>query len=56
MLLSTGEVDVNAKDNSGRTPLSWAAERGHEAIVQLLLSDHLKGFLDLRIAPAARSL
>ncbi|KAH8688669.1 hypothetical protein GQ44DRAFT_802460, partial [Phaeosphaeriaceae sp. PMI808] len=38
LLLGTGKVDVDAKDNKyGRTPLSWAAEKGHEAIVKLLL-------------------
>jgi ankyrin repeat protein len=25
------------KDSDGRTPLSWAAERGHEAVVRLLV-------------------
>ena len=29
--------DVDTKDNYGQTPLSWAAENGHEAVVQLLL-------------------
>jgi ankyrin repeat protein len=38
LLLSTGKVDVNAKDNGGRSPLSRAAEKGHEAVVKLLLS------------------
>ena len=28
------DVDVNSK---GRTPLSWAAERGYEAVVKLLI-------------------
>ena len=29
--------EVDLKDDSGRTPLSWAAETGHEAVVRLLL-------------------
>ncbi|KAK4232662.1 ankyrin repeat-containing domain protein, partial [Achaetomium macrosporum] len=37
LLLGTGKVDVNATDNNGRTPLSWAAGNGHEAVVKLLL-------------------
>ncbi|KAH7231838.1 uncharacterized protein BKA55DRAFT_524137 [Fusarium redolens] len=28
---------VDVRDADGRTPLSWAAERGHEAVVRLLL-------------------
>jgi ankyrin repeat protein len=31
-------VDVDSKDDGGRTPLSWAAEIGHEAVVKLLES------------------
>ena len=31
-------TDVDAKDSRGRTPLSWAAARGHEAVVKLLLA------------------
>ncbi|KAH8744343.1 Het-eN, partial [Hyaloscypha sp. PMI_1271] len=30
-------TDINTKDSLGRTPLSYAAERGHEAVVKLLL-------------------
>jgi ankyrin repeat protein len=37
VLLKQG-VDVDSKDSKhGRTPLSWAAENGHEVVVQLLL-------------------
>lgn len=40
MLLATGDigrVDVDSKDSEhGQTPLSWAAENGHEAVVRLL--------------------
>ncbi|KAH8693478.1 ankyrin repeat-containing domain protein, partial [Phaeosphaeriaceae sp. PMI808] len=32
-----GKVDMNSKDNNGQTPLSWAAMKGHEAVVKLLL-------------------
>ena len=37
--IDNGNVQVKAdsKDNSGRTPLSWAAGRGHEAAVKLLV-------------------
>ena len=37
LLLWTGEVEFDAKDHYGRTPLSWAAEGGHETVVKLLL-------------------
>ncbi|CZR51217.1 uncharacterized protein PAC_01092 [Phialocephala subalpina] len=38
LLLDTSKVDADWKDGyGGRTPLSWAAENGHEAIVKLLL-------------------
>jgi Ankyrin repeats (3 copies) len=31
------EINVDAKDSSSQTPLSWAAQRGYRAVVQLLL-------------------
>jgi ankyrin repeat protein len=37
LLLDTGRVDVNSRDNDGRTPLSYAASRGQEAAMKLLL-------------------
>lgn len=38
-LLDTGKVDVDAKDEDGSTPLSWAARQGHEVVVRLLLDN-----------------
>ena len=36
-MIRSGEAfDVNSKDLYGQTPLSWAAEEGHKATVQLL--------------------
>jgi ankyrin repeat protein len=40
------DVDLNSKDNFGRTPLSWAAEGGHEAVVKLLLSKAESAVMD----------
>lgn len=37
-LINTKISAVNVKDKDGRTALSWAAERGHIAIVQFLIS------------------
>ena len=37
ILLEKG-AKADSKDHDGRTPLSWAAESGHEAIVKLLLA------------------
>jgi ankyrin repeat protein len=39
LLLAQDGVDPDSKDTSGRTPLSWAAENGHEAVVKLLQSN-----------------
>ena len=37
LLVETGQVDIDSTDNSGRTPLLWAASCGHEATVKLLM-------------------
>jgi ankyrin repeat protein len=37
-LLATGRVDANSKDTEGQTPLSKAAEGGHEAVAAVLLA------------------
>ena len=36
-VLGHEDIDPDSKDTYGRTPLSWAAEKGHEAVVKLLL-------------------
>ncbi|KAJ6282319.1 ankyrin repeat-containing domain protein, partial [Bipolaris maydis] len=36
-LLEQDRIDINAKDNNGRTPLWTAAQGGHEGIVRLLV-------------------
>lgn len=38
-LLADARVDPYSKDGEGRTPLSWAAENGHERVVELLLAE-----------------
>jgi ankyrin repeat protein len=37
LLLSQRDVDADARDDYGRSPLSLAAEEGDEALVRLLL-------------------
>ena len=37
LLLDISKVDVSVSDSNGRTPLSYAAGNGNEAIVKLLL-------------------
>ena len=37
-MIRSGEAfDIDSKDGRGRTPLSWAAQRGQEATIQLLI-------------------
>ena len=38
LLLKVG-ADVNAKDEGGRTPLRYAAEKGHESVVRYLAAE-----------------
>ncbi len=39
LLLATERVDADSKDTFYlQTPLSWAAENGHEAVVKLLIN------------------
>jgi ankyrin repeat protein len=35
--LATDGVGPDSKDKYGRTPLSWAAENGHEGVERLLI-------------------
>lgn len=37
LLLYTNTVDINSKDENGRSPLAYAAGKGNEAAVKLLL-------------------
>uniref|UniRef100_A0A8C3HDG9 [histone H3]-lysine(9) N-methyltransferase n=1 Tax=Chrysemys picta bellii TaxID=8478 RepID=A0A8C3HDG9_CHRPI len=38
LLLATGQVDVNAQDNGGWTPIIWAAEHKHIEVIRMLLT------------------
>ncbi|XP_023265917.1 histone-lysine N-methyltransferase EHMT2-like [Seriola lalandi dorsalis] len=38
MLLETGQVDVNAQDSGGWTPIIWAAEHKHVDVIRALLN------------------
>ena len=38
LLLATGQVDLESKCTSGRTPLSYAVRNGQEAVVKLLIA------------------
>jgi ankyrin repeat protein len=37
ILLDAGKADVNSKDKDDRTPLQWAVQNGHDAVIKLLL-------------------
>ncbi|PMB67555.1 Ankyrin repeat domain-containing protein 50 [Beauveria bassiana] len=38
LLLDTDRIDIDARDTEyGRTPLSWAAENGYQAVVKMIL-------------------
>ena len=39
LLLENSAVDVNSKDNEGRSALSWAKSKGHEKVVKILLEN-----------------
>ena len=36
-VLPKSRYDLDSKDSNGQTPLSWAAAKGNEAVVKLLL-------------------
>ena len=36
-LLLEYKADIDSKDRGGRTPLSWAVEKGHEVVTKPLL-------------------
>lgn len=38
LLLETGQVDINAQDSGGWTPLIWAAEHKHLEVIRALLN------------------
>ena len=40
LLLAQDDINVNLKCTFGRTPLSWAAKKGHKTVVKLLLVRH----------------
>jgi ankyrin repeat protein len=40
LLMDTGKVDFDSKDNNGQAPLSLAAANGREAIVKRLFDNN----------------
>ena len=53
MLGSRDDVKVNTKDEAGRSPLSCAAEEGHEPVVKLLVTRRCRGGLQGQPGPFA---
>ncbi|KAF8850876.1 hypothetical protein BDZ45DRAFT_557007, partial [Acephala macrosclerotiorum] len=55
-----GKVEVDSKNGYGQTPLSWAARKGNETIVKLLLEtgkvevDSKDGYDQTPLSRAAR--
>ena len=38
VLLATGEVDIESRDNDGHTPVALAAKGGNDSVVKLFLA------------------
>ncbi|KAN0077469.1 Ankyrin repeat-containing domain protein [Elaphomyces granulatus] len=55
LLLETGKVNPDIKDENDRTPLSCAVEGGSVAIVQLLIAKGVKTNYKYRITPLSRA-
>ena len=36
LLLDTGKVDADSKDEDGHTPVCWAAKKWHDAVMRML--------------------
>lgn len=47
--LTTHGADLQVKDNQGRWPLHWAAEKGHADAVDLLVKHLLEAQADLHV-------
>jgi ankyrin repeat protein len=43
LLLIAAKADVNKENNDGMTPLNWAAHKGHDAVVELLIAAKAEG-------------
>jgi ankyrin repeat protein len=47
-LLDSDKIDVDSKDDDGRTPLWWAAQNGHDEAILMFLLDTGKVDVDLK--------